>query len=373
MKKEDGLTKLTGGKMNRKILSNIASFLLMILLIIPLLFIGTPLTVFPTTGEVEDGNEADEPVKVIDFSISANTQTRYYVAVPAEYASDDEPRQRSVVKASKWVNGTRIDMSEEEVTDFEKGLYDTKTKEEYIKYLEESDIAHYDKGIDLSAFEWTWTEMKSMYADHRVDIVRYSKPFNFEMPNIVGMSAQKIYELLDGMGALVRFYYYYSPDANVPVGHCYFQDPEVRTIYGTNCGVMVTLQAPKEIVNESVGWDPDDNSFDIEAIARDIRENGSYAIYVPDLIGLNAEDSKKQLNDLGFVDVRIDYSYYRTDIEPGIVYEQSFTPGEMRSNRSPFTIFAGPLPSEQIVVPDVVGMTMDEALALIEGRSRVLC
>lgn len=343
---------------------------MVLVLLLLLIFSGTAcqISTVPTNVSVGIGDETAEGDTDIDFTVTMNTQASRYNAAPVELFTDGADGKRIPELAARWVDGIRIELTVDEISEFEKGLYATKTKEEYIKYLEESNLAYYDKGIDLSVFEWYWDDMKMIFSDHRVDVIRKTKAEDRVAPDVIGMSAQEAFELLDGMGCLVAISYYYDPDFNMPVGYCYQQDPMPGVSFTTHSGIRLTVQAPVEITSESIRWDPDDKDFDIDAIAREIHESDSFGVAVPDVVGMYYEDAKRVLEDLGFKDVRVVFAQNSKETKPGFCFWQGQEVGRLLGLKIPIELYIQSLlPKHQDSIPNLVGLTTPEIDALLEG------
>ena len=90
---------------------------------------------------------------------------------------------------------------------------------------------------------------------------------------------------------------------------------------------------------------------------------GQEIVTVTKLVGKTKDEATKELKDLG-LEAKIEEDY-NDDIEAGIVVEQSIAEGEEVLAGSPITLKVS-LGIEQVEVPDLTGLTEDEAKAKIE-------
>ncbi len=96
---------------------------------------------------------------------------------------------------------------------------------------------------------------------------------------------------------------------------------------------------------------------------------GAQQVLVPRVIDLPVDEAREQLEDLGFV-VFVDRQF-NDEFEEGIVFEQDPPPGAKRDEGSSvqLTVSQG---AETAEVPDLTGMTVDQARATLEGEGLAL-
>ena len=278
-----------------------------------------------------------------------------------EYVGSEEEDEGYDSAAAMWVDGKSVPMTIEQVAEFEKRLYECKTQEEYESMM--NTLQHYEKGVDLSRFDWYWDEMEDLYSDDQIAQLKSGQSELLKVPDVVGMKSREAYSFLRNLGFIVRVSYYYNPDCNLPVDYCYWQDVQPGTLWKSDSCIMLNIQAPVEIINESIQWDPDNEDFDINLIAQDIRENSRYSVIVPNVVGLHADEAKRRLEEAGFKNVLI--TYLVTDsFAPGYCFDQLFAPGMLIYNTIEFRITAREL-HPYLSVPDVIGLSEAEAIAAL--------
>ena len=282
-------------------------------------------------------------------------------ALLEEYGISYEKDEDYDSVAAMWVDGKSVPMTAGQVAEFEKKLYECKTQEEYEAMM--NTLQHYEKGVDLSRFDWYWDEMEDLYSDDQIAQLKSGQSELLIVPDVVGMKSREAYSFLRNLGFIVRVSYYYNPDCDLPVDYCYWQDAQPGTMWKSDSGIMLLIQAPVEIIIESIQWDPDDEDFDINLIAQDIRENGRYSVIVPNVVGLHADEAKRRLEEAGFKNVIITYMV-NDSIAPGYCFDQLFTPGKLIYNTLEFRITAREL-HPYFVVPDVIGLSEAEAVAAL--------
>jgi serine/threonine-protein kinase len=96
---------------------------------------------------------------------------------------------------------------------------------------------------------------------------------------------------------------------------------------------------------------------------------GAQLVVVPNVIGDPVDEARDRLEDLGFV-VFVDRQP-NDEVEEGLVFEQDPPPGAKRTEGFPvqLTVSQGP---ETVEVPDLTGMTVDQARATLEGEGLAL-
>lgn len=296
-------------------------------------------------------------------SLTVENELASVTAIKKETASVITKEIETEPIAAMWVDGKSVPMTDEQVEEFEKKLYSCKTFEEYDALVRS--LSYYNKGVDMSRFSWYWDDLENLYSDKQISILKNSKIEDRVMPNVIGMKAQEAYDFMIGMGLVGRMVYSYDPNCKLPVGYCYWQDMDAGSPCRTNAGSMIYIQAPKELLNTPVDWDPDDKDFDIYQYAQNIRENERYTIIMPNVVGLYRDEAKRQLEEAGFKKVTITYLHVSDDIAPGYCYEQSWAKGTMIYNTTEITIGAQVLPADKIDIPNVVGMQVLDALDVL--------
>lgn len=273
--------------------------------------------------------------------------------------------------AAMWIDGRSVPMSDKQVAEFEDKLYSCKTQEEYEAMMRT--LSYYDKGVNLSRFSWFWDEMEDLYSDEQIAMMKSGKVENQVLPDVVGMKARDAYHLLTGMGFLARIAYNYNSDCKLPVDYCYGQDIAPGSLINTNASIILNVQAPKELLEAPMFWDPDDTDFDIFKYAQNLRENGKYSIILPNVVGLYCDDAKRCLEEAGYKHVTITYRHVSDDILPGYCFEQVFQPGWIIYNTTEIFISAQILPPNLIDIPDVVGMQSSDAVNALIKTGLCIC
>ncbi len=266
--------------------------------------------------------------------------------------------------AARWVDGQVVPMTDAEIAAFEKALYQCQTQSDYEAKM--SELAYYNKGIDLSKFSWYWDDLEDLYSDEQMALLRAGSKERKPMPDIYGMEVSVAYRFLTNQGFIGRFYYVYNPNCDLPVGTCYWQDGEPGGMWNVTANFFIRVQAPKEINHQM--WDPD-NPVDIDALAADIRENGSYHVFIPDVIGLPETEAIALLEEAGFNNIFVSHNYVENDVEIGICFKQDGTPGSAQLNTS---IYCINIKSKNPIfeIPDFVGMTETEAISYLTEKDQ---
>ncbi len=99
-----------------------------------------------------------------------------------------------------------------------------------------------------------------------------------------------------------------------------------------------------------------------------LASNQTAQVKVPDVIGFTQDAAVKAISEAGLrpnIDTKV------TDQAPGTVLEQTPKPGELVDRGSEVTILVA-RPPKQVTVPDLSGLTVDEARATLEGEHLTL-
>lgn len=222
---------------------------------------------------------------------------------------------RATGVAALWVDGEKVAMTQQQVTEFEEKLYSCQTKEEYEALLET--IAYYDDGIDMSRFPWYWEELIEIYGEEQVAMMRNGKGELKKVPNVVGMEVMKAFNILQDTGFIARISYEYNPNSNVAINHCFMQDPPGGSKWHTNSIVGIRIQASEELGGEVIERHPDDEDFDIgdEIQERqDANENYTPELY---LIGLTEAQVIQKLS-IDNYKIKIKYSFWGKESPDGV-------------------------------------------------------
>ena len=266
--------------------------------------------------------------------------------------------------AAMWVDGESVPMSQEQVSELEKKIYACKSQSELDALMRT--LQYYNRGVDFSRFDWYWVQLEPLYSDKQIAQMRYGKREWVIVPNVVGMKAREAFQLMSNLGFLARLAYYPNPSSDLPVDYCYGMDATPGELWPTDASIILSIQAPMEI-DEGIFWDPDDLDFDINAIAKDIRENGRYTIPMPNVVGLSADEALRVLEEAGYKNVQIGYSIIVNDAAPGCCYDQAFPPGTPIYNTTEFWIWCKLLPTVLGEIPDVIRMLQNDAAAALEA------
>lgn len=174
----------------------------------------------------------------------------------------------------------------------------------------------------------------------RVDVVVAVAPQGVEVPDVTGSSVSKAKSDLEAVGLTWRVTEVH--DDEVPKDVVIAQSPQAGTRVDEGAEVALTV---------SLGPPPAAN------------------VTVPDVVGMTSDQARQALEDAGLT-VKIVQGYSDTAPE-GEVAAQSPAAG---SDVAPGTqvllaVSLGPVPGDvtTVAVPDVVGMTEDEATAALEG------
>lgn len=128
-----------------------------------------------------------------------------------------------------------------------------------------------------------------------------------------------------------------QPSDTIPLGSVISQDPEALTNAKANSKVNLVISSGK-------------------ADKKDVQ--------VPDLKGQTQADAKDNLKKAGLVAI-IGEPEETTEVEPGLVYKQSIAAGTTVKEGTKVTLVTAVAPT-QSTVPDVVGMSRDDAKATLD-------
>lgn len=257
--------------------------------------------------------------------------------------------------AAKWVNGVAVPMSKAEIEEFLEELYACQTQEEYEDMLKT--LAYLNGGIDLSPFEWYWESLDELYSDEQIAIMRTGKREWKEVPNVVGMEAMEAYKYMLDRGFLARLNYYYDPDSDLPVDYCYAQEIAPGTLWNTDASIILSIQAPYELLGVSVNRDPDDENFNFDKEIFDQHDIN----YVPNVVGMTESDALRALEDAGFYNINVYYDFNYTDTPVGICTCQDWPAGEARAATGWMGIYIQSEPPMLYEIPNVIGLSESDA------------
>lgn len=150
--------------------------------------------------------------------------------------SESEPRG----KAALWVNGEKVVLTPAQLAEFNKKLYSCQTKEEYKALV--STIAYYNGGIDLSKFPWYWDDLKEIYTDEQIEMLKNNGNERRKIPSVEGMAAQAAFRKMTDAGFVVRLTYWYSPNSSVAPGYCYKQEFPAGTLWNIDASFFLWIQ-----------------------------------------------------------------------------------------------------------------------------------
>ena len=261
-------------------------------------------------------------------------------------AESVEVQTYSVAKMNKR-NNPLADESEKEVKvpdvvghseeDAKKMLNDLKLgcKVQYV----ESD--KYDKGI---VCEQKIKAGKTVPVHTKVEIVVSSKLVGeeIEIPNVSGYDEATAQKMLESKGLTVG-----TSEA------VYSDEYEAGEVVGTTpeAGTMVTLET--EIVM--------------------LVSKGSQKVKVPSVLGYSEDDAIAEFDAVDIVITKTTYDYNDT-VEEGCVVSQSIDPGKKveKGTGIEIVISRGEKPEEKVNVPNLSGLTLEGARALLESKGLLL-
>ena len=198
-----------------------------------------------------------------------------------------------------WINGERVVQTPQQVAAWEKGLYACKSEEEYNAYL--ANVAYYNKGVDMNRFEWTWDEMKEIYTDEQIELLKKDSNAEKRMLNAIGLSAQQAYSMFTKAGFIVRLVNCYNPDTDIPVGYCYEQEVPAGQLHRLGTSFFIWIQAEKPKVKLSM----------------------------PGLTGRSEGEIRQLLGNMGFSNVEYVYEYSDSATPAGYCIGQSVAAGSV--------------------------------------------
>lgn len=290
--------------------------------------------------------------------------------VPAE---ESEPAETTAVSeypedyhdsAAILVNGISVPLTKQQLSELEEKIYACKTLEELDALLDT--LQYYNKGVDMGRFEFYWETLDAYYTEEQIAMMRYGDIKNIPMPDFTGMKAEDAYQYAIDQGAIARLYYLHSDDSDLPVGYVYDQQFSVGYVFNSNASFFLYLQAPREITGGGFKWFPGDTDSDILAIAQELSESGEFYINLPNCVGMQGQEAKNLLEEAGFSNVTLYYIDYSIgEVAPGYCFSQ--TPNPAYKEKSTTGIYLGLQKDEIVKVPNVVGMSIDEAYTAIRA------
>lgn len=212
-----------------------------------------------------------------------------------EYDSGEAPGNEGVL--ALWINGERVVQTPAQVAAWEKGLYACQSEEEYNAYL--ANVAYYNKGVDMDRFEWAWDQMREIYTEEQIVLLKQNSNAKKRMPDAVGMTAEQAYRMFTDKGFIVRLSYQYSATATVPVGTCYAQEIPAGTLHRLGETFFIWIQAEKPRTK----------------------------VIMPSLVGKTEGEIRQQLSNLGFTNVDYQYEYSDSAMPAGSCIGQSAAAG----------------------------------------------
>ena len=264
--------------------------------------------------------------------------------------------------AAMWVNGEIVPMTRAQTAEFLKKLYACKTKEEYSAMLET--IAYYNGGIDMSRFPWYWDELAELYSEDQLAMMQRPDAER-RVPNVVGMSWMNAYNTMTEAGFIVRLAYFYSPGSSQPLNYCTRQEVEAGTKWSINASFFIHLQGPELLGGLTVRRLPGDMDFDF--YDEMIRQNNLAKI--PNVIGMTESEALKTLAESGFKNVSVFYTNRNsgTKVDTCLYQDGARTESGLASTLN-YSIGIQKLPDGMIIIPNVVGLSKDEAAAVITNH-----
>ena len=151
-----------------------------------------------------------------------------------------------------WVNGERVVQTPQQVAAWEKGLYACQTEEEYKAYLE--NVAYYNKGVDMSRFEWAWDELRKIYTEEQIALLKKNDTTRKRMLNAVGLTPQQAYRMFTDAGFIVRMSYRYSETTDIAAGYCYDQEVPAGQLWAKCASFFIYIQVDRSEVRLTVPY-----------------------------------------------------------------------------------------------------------------------
>ena len=134
-----------------------------------------------------------------------------------------------------------------------------------------------------------------------------------------------------------------------------------------------------DVVRRDISDRPNGTVLEQDPAAREMVDRGTkievvisrgvMQVPVPNVIGKPVDEARQILEDLGFR-VLVDRQF-NDEVEEDVVFEQDLAPGTKVDEGSPIqlTVSQG---AETVVVPDLTGMTVDEARSTLEAEGLAL-
>lgn len=344
---------------------NSIKFIVFAVLVVVVALWGAPSVIADEEDMAVQGtsNEtAGEETNNSDISQTA-TQAAYSPETPQTMQQAESSDNKASV-AAKWVSGELVELTSQQLADFEDQLYSCKTKEEYEALMDT--LAYYNKGVDLSQFSWYWDEMEEIYSDEQIAMMKNGKREWKAIPNVVGMEAMKAYRVLTDAGFLARLSYEYNVDCTYPVGYCFEQEFSAGTIWNTDASFFIKIQAPASLGGNTVSRNPDDEDFDIEQEIQYHKDNDVFMVDVPNVIGLSEADAIGVLRDVGMRNIDVVYQPMNDGTPLGYCHGQTLGEGYYVNNTETIVICIQSVDYYR-VVPNVVGMYWEDAIAALEA------
>ncbi len=233
--------------------------------------------------------------------------------------------------AAKWVNGVLVELTPQELTEFNRKLYNTKSYDEYMALM--ATLAYYNNGVNMTKFSW-WDETE--------------KNVGFVVPDVIGMTVPQAYKTMTDAGFGVNVIYKYSAESTLPLGYCYAQEIPAGKRSSTT-GFKIFIQAQEKIqTNENLpGYD-------------------SLVVTIPDVVGMSESAALSALRNSGLSNISVLYQEERNGTKLGFCYAQNIAAGQMLPHNTNITICIQSTDYFR-TVPNVVGMHHDKAVALLRS------
>jgi beta-lactam-binding protein with PASTA domain len=234
-----------------------------------------------------------------------------------------EPTEDLSTVAAYLVDGKSVPITSEQLADLEERIYACKSQEELDAVM--APLQYYNKGVDYARFEWFWPTLDDYYTEEQVAMMRYGTRKTITLPNFIGMTAEDAYEYSIEKNCIIRLIYVYSSSSDLPVGYVYEQDFPAGTKWTSDACIFVKLQAPRELNRTSLKWFPGTTNSDAYAAAQEVLDSGQFIILAPSVIGMQGEEAKRLLEDLGFTNVNLVYCDWGDGgYEPGYCFYEPY-------------------------------------------------
>lgn len=327
-----------------------------------------------TESGITDGDPTS--IELTDFPAPTSLQTDLTESI-AETAAETDAAPETAGTAARgdagaiagmWVDGKRVPMTYEQLAEFERKLYSSQTKAEYVAMIEA--VAYYNRGVDMTRFSWYWDDLDDSYSysDEQIAIMKSGRRDYLTMPDLYGMEIKQAYRYATDRGVLVRFFYNYNANCSLPAGYCYNQDIAAGSKIKADASVIVNVQMPGPPAMEAFIWDPDDWDFDINARHAEFLSIDKFVITIPDIIGMTAEQATQTLEAAGFQSIRVMYLDSGWGATANLCYQQMSGAGGKAFNTSEYW-FCIQVPL--VAMPDLVGLSEQDASAALRALGLV--